>query len=212
MRTDTSKRLHVSVVSSVLSSVRDRNRTLLTCPRQATVRVPLGGQLGGYAVVDAKDLSRVKGYRWTHYIGRRPNGKTYHYAQACAGYGRHAPRVSMHCLILPLRRGEVDHWNGDGLDNRRRNLRKATRQTNAWNQPVRRNSTTQFKGVAVVVDRKRRPYAWKAHICVSYKKKHLGCFRSPEAAARAYDRAARYHFGSFACLNFPRRGERGART
>ena len=50
---------------------------------------------------------------------------------------------------------------------------------------------------------------WRATICVAGEKRLLGRFADPVDAAKAYDDAAREHFGPFACVNFPRSGERG---
>ena len=215
MRRKAVSRSRLSSLRSAFSFHRSRNRALThidtTVIRVARriAYIPLGRDArGGYAKVDVRDVAIVRPYRWHRYTQRR-QWKTYYYAMARIESRRDSPVVFMHRLLIPTE-VDVDHKDGDGLDNRRRNLRAAKSSDNTHNQVLRCTSTTGFKGVAVVVDRKRRPYAWKAHICVNYKKSHLGCFRTPEAAARAYDRAARKNFGAFACTNFPRRGERNA--
>jgi hypothetical protein len=90
----------------------------------------------------------------------------------------------------------VDHKNRDGLDNRRGNLRPASKSQNAANAPRRSDSTNQFKGVRPSSG--GRP-SWVARI----QNRHLGTFPTEEAAALAYDAAARETFGEFAWLNFP---------
>ncbi len=99
---------------------------------------------------------------------------------------------------------EVDHRSGDGLNNRRGNLREATRAQNSRNLGLPRNSTSGFKGVSFTRS-KGQPLAkpWQASINVNWKGYHLGYFATAAAAARAYDAAARVHFGEFARLNFP---------
>ena len=100
----------------------------------------------------------------------------------------------MHRVILGLPTGDprhVDHANGDGLDNRRVNLRLASMTENARNQRVRLHSS-QYKGVSAF----RRTHRWTAAI-------HLGYFLTERAAAEAYDDAARRLFGEFARCNFP---------
>lgn len=94
---------------------------------------------------------------------------------------------------------EVDHANGDRLDNRYCNLRICTRTQNQQNrgQPRLRKCvpSSRYKGV-------RRSGKWAAQIGENQKKRHLGLFETEQEAASAYDRAARQIFGPFARLNF----------
>jgi hypothetical protein len=104
--------------------------------------------------------------------------------------------VKMHHVVLPLKKGfEVDHINGDSLDNRRKNLRLVTRTQNSVNKRTQRNSTSGFKGV------NRHQGKWRAYICKDKKQIHLGVFDRKEDAAQAYDDAAGRLFGEYACLN-----------
>ena len=82
----------------------------------------------------------------------------------------------------------MDHENGNGLDNRRENLRLATHSQNQRNR--RRTRDKVYKGT------RRNGKKWVAHIV-------LGTFASEEEAARAYDHAATLLYGEFARLNFP---------
>jgi len=91
----------------------------------------------------------------------------------------------------------TDHVNGDGLDNRRGNLRQATHAQNMGNQRLRSNNTSGYKGVS------RSNQKWQAHVFPAGRSVYLGRFATPEEAARAYDDAAAEHFGEFARLNFP---------
>lgn len=106
--------------------------------------------------------------------------------------------IRMHTLITgwPF----VDHVNGDGLDNRRCNLRPASHATNARNVGLIASNTSGFKGVtwSTAADK------WVAQIHVNKHRIHLGVFVDPVEAARAYDAAALIHFGEFARLNFPK--------
>lgn len=101
-------------------------------------------------------------------------------------------------IMNPIGKLQVDHINGDRLDNRRCNLRVATYQQNSMNQHRTAISSSVYKGVSYRKDTNK----FTAYITVNYKKINLGCFRSEQDAALAYDNAARVYFGEFANLNF----------
>jgi hypothetical protein len=115
----------------------------------------------------------------------------------------HFPQGSlrMHRLIMerilgrPLARHEqVDHKDGDGLNNTRSNLRLATAAQNVANSRMPKTNTSGFKGVAW----HKRAGKWAARIQVQGKNIHLGLFIDPEEAHRAYITAANQYFGEFA--------------
>lgn len=117
-----------------------------------------------------------------------------------AGHGQRGTSLRMHKVILGYDGGMVDHINGDGLDNRRANLRFATGSQNNANAGLSPRNTSGFKGVSLF----RRTSRWKAYICLNNKVRHLGYYTTAEEAARAYDAAAFEQWGIFARLNFPR--------
>jgi hypothetical protein len=92
---------------------------------------------------------------------------------------------------------QVDHRSQNRLDNRRRNLRPATKQENMANRGPQRNNTSGYKGV--YWDKTR--LLWLAAIKVNRRMRFLGRWPTKEAAARAYNKAAKTHFGKYACLN-----------
>lgn len=92
----------------------------------------------------------------------------------------------------------IDHKNGDRQDNRLCNLRSCDLSGNARNA-VGKGGLSPFKGVSI----DRRSGSWIANIRADGSTRYLGAFRSQEAAARAYDRAALRFHGDFARLNFP---------
>ena len=93
---------------------------------------------------------------------------------------------------------EVDHKNGIRDDNRWANLRPATTSQNQMNRRSLKGSSSRYLGVSWHKLRGK----WHANIHVDGKKKHLGSFSDEDDAARAYDTAARKHFGEYANLNF----------
>ena len=93
---------------------------------------------------------------------------------------------------------QVDHINGDRLDNRRENLRIVTNWQNQMNRGMTINNSSGYKGV-----RLRRSGKWEAQIRVNKKAIFLGRFYDKLDAAHAYDDAAKKYFGEFARLNFP---------
>jgi hypothetical protein len=164
-------------------------------PPSGAVRVAIRG--GAYALVDATDAERVTAFSWSLDSKKR-------YARRSVRDGKNVRKVYLHHEIMGP--GRWDHINGDGLDNRRSNLRPASAKQNAMNRRVQHTSRSGLKGVAH--DKRNALRPWRAHILVDGKRLHLGYFDSPEAAARAYDDAAAKAFGDFAWLNFPERQRR----
>jgi len=93
-----------------------------------------------------------------------------------------------------LRTELVDHWNNNPLDNRRCNLRLASKITNAQNSKLSSRNTSGYKGVY------RSFKKWAAEIKVNKQKIRLGRFDTPEEAYQAYCEAALKYHGEFARL------------
>jgi len=113
--------------------------------------------------------------------------------------GRNCKKVLMHRLIMNAQPTEdIDHHDGNGLNNRRRNLRPATVSQNLGNmRRLRSDGSSGFKGVHFV----RKLGKWQARIQSQGKRVSLGCFATKELAAQAYDEAAKRIFGEFAATN-----------
>ncbi len=156
-----------------------------------TKEIPL--TQGKVAIVDAADFERLSQWKWsahkmknTWYAvrGYRLNGKSF--------------LVRMHREITNAEAKEsVDHIDGDGLNNRRENLRRCSQQQNCANRGPSRNNTSGFKGVSWQKGK------WRVGIKIAYRRIYLGSFDDIGEAARAYDDAARRLYGEFARLNFP---------
>lgn len=148
---------------------------------------------GKVAIVDDEDYALVSQYKWwAHKI------RNIYYVQA------HEPKnnkkIRMHRLIMGIADPKVgiDHINGNGLDNRKNNLRIATKSQNGMNQKPQKNRSSKFKGIYWNKNAKK----WQAQIKINKKNKYLGLFNIETEAAKSYDIAAKELFGEFARLNF----------
>lgn len=173
-----------------------------------SVRMPCGFRV----IFDEADADVVGARRWH---GKRKNSDWARvYAQSTLhlepGRGGKKKNVALHRLLVGAVLGDglvVDHRNGDTLDNRRSNLRVTDVRGNATNITRSKNQRLGgFKGVSW----NKNAGKWSASISsgpvkLSGKRArvHLGLFTDPAVAARAYDAAAREHFGAYAALNFP---------
>ena len=92
----------------------------------------------------------------------------------------------------------VDHIDGNGLNNRKSNLRVCTQAQNSLNSRPRRNSSSRYKGVSFY----KRDKIWQAQIFYNFRTINIGRFDDEIEAALAYDRKAAELFGEFAYLNF----------
>lgn len=151
----------------------------------------IGLTQGQTALVDSEDFPTLYHFKW--YAVRSRNGVWY--AQR-KDRGR---IVKMHRAILGAPKGiKVDHRDTNGLNNRKENLRLAPGNSNNANSRKQKNNTSGYKGVSWQAGYDR----WKAYIRVRGTYIHLGVFTNLIKAAKAYDTAAREHFGEFARCNF----------
>lgn len=155
------------------------------------MEVPLSR--GQVALIDDADWELIKDYSW---FAVKPH-KVYYAVGHKPMINGIRKKIKMHRLIMNAPPGQqVDHINGNGLDNRRENLRLATKSQNQWN---RHNAcgTSKYKGVCWATSQGQ----WKASIRKFGKRVNLGFFDDEVDAARAYDAAAKELFGDFANLN-----------
>jgi len=145
------------------------------------------------ALIDEEDLTLVKGFRWSVLVGSNKVS----YVQ-CGVKGLPLHRFILGAHGVDLNGLDVDHVNHNGPDNRKCNLRPATRAQNNRNGRPQK-SITSYRGVTYRARAKDKHYF--AKIRVDGKCYSLGGHATPEAAAIAYNRAAREYHGEFACLN-----------
>jgi hypothetical protein len=144
----------------------------------------------GYeTVIDAADVPLVDDRNW---CAINSGNTVYAYRM---DYSKAKPRaVYLHREIMGQPDGfEVDHKNGDGLANCRKNLRVATKSQNSCNSRISSANTSGFKGVSFY----KRNRSWVARIKVNQISKYLGMFDSPEEAHKAYCRASEELHGEF---------------
>jgi len=157
---------------------------------------------GHKAIVDIEDLPGLSKLRW--FAGKR--GNTY-YAATSENNETLGKKIYMHHKVMGRSPAgmEIDHINGNGLDNRKENLRFCTHQQNLQARRKKNpNASSQYKGVHWSKDKKR----WRTIIRrIDGKREHLGYFNSELDAAKAYDKAALEMFGEFAVVNFPKPAE-----
>lgn len=107
-------------------------------------------------------------------------------------------RIYLHRDILnPNKKECIDHIDGNGLNNRKCNLRICNKAQNRRNSRKLENCTSKFKGVCWDKDRNK----WFAKIKIQDKTLNLGRFLTEIEAAKAYDEAATVLFGEFARIN-----------
>ena len=150
---------------------------------------------GKTALVDDSDFNRLSKEKW--FLLESRSKKTGALLTSYA-YRRQGNRtVYMHREILDLHKGELgDHINGNGLDNQRNNLRRATASQNVANSQ-KTKGMSKYRGVSYHPQTGR----WRAMICKDGIQSYLGLFGSEEEAAQVYNQTALSVFGGFVRLN-----------
>jgi hypothetical protein len=144
----------------------------------------------GYeAIIDAADVPLVAGHNWCALV--RPHTV---YAGRGDCTGPTFRTVQMHRVLMGEPDGlDVDHEDGNGLNNTRDNLRPATRPQNQHNARTRSDNTSGYKGVYW----SNREGVWKAQIRINGRRKYLGRHDTPEDAYASYCEASKKYHGEF---------------
>ena len=146
---------------------------------------------GKIALVDDADYELAKTHKWC----ARKSRNLYYASAKISG-----KNVSLHAFLLASpKNSEIDHVDGNGLNNQRLNLRICSHMENMANQKQHRDSKSPYKGIS----RAQHCDRWAAQLFFQGRKLYLGLFKDPIDAAKAYDAKAKELFGSFARLNFP---------
>lgn len=150
---------------------------------------------GQFAIVDDDDYEILSKFKW-HASHERTN---FYAARRITIGQRKSKTIKMHREILRISDSniQIDHKDGNGLNNQKSNLRIATISQNQRNKSVQGNNKCGLKGV--YFDKKLKK--WRAVFSPNKKSVHIGCFNTAIEAAMAYNDAALKHYGEFARLN-----------
>lgn len=147
---------------------------------------------GRIALVDDEDFDRLNIRKWYPSVKHHKKSPNEYYA-VCRINGKQS---LMHRVILNAPQGlQVDHIDGDGLNNQKANLRLVTQSQNGCNRDKARKNKTGYKGVFPSGN------GFRARIGLDYKKVDVGSFNTAREAAIAYNNAALRIHGEYAYLN-----------
>lgn len=149
---------------------------------------------GYIAIVDPEDYDELAQFNWYALVAGP------HSVYAARDIRRGGKRICeyMHARLTGY--PQTDHKNGEGLDNRRSNLRRSTQLQNMRNARSRSGSSSKYLGVCWY----KKGGKWMARITIEGRGIHLGYHEIEEDAARAYDKAAYERDPQFCRLNFPK--------
>jgi len=141
------------------------------------------GKLKCNFLIDLDIWEQVKDYYWN----TKPSFKGDLYV--------HNPTIGyLHKIIHNSPEGkEVDHINGNRMDNRLSNLRVCTHRENSRNLCLKKNNTSGYPGIV----KDKRTGCWMARIKLNYKDKSLGYFKDKEEAIKCRKEAEDKYFGEF---------------
>lgn len=137
--------------------------------------------------------------KWKWFAMRNKTSKTFYAARHQWVHGkRTSKRIYMHRVIMNARPGEqVDHKDGNGLNNLESNMRIASHSQNSFNTGLSKSNSSGYKGVSWSKGMKK----WRSRIRIQGKETIIGYFDNLIEAAKARNEATIKHHGEFAWLN-----------
>lgn len=142
-----------------------------------------------FALVDNEDYKKLSKQKWCVSSGYAVYGRS---------KGKNPLHFKMHRIIMNAKKGEdIDHIDGNRLNNQKSNLRIADRTQNQMNRKIQVNNKSGYKGVTWC----KRTNKWIVQIRVKTKTKFLGYYNDKKEAGKIYNENAIKYFGEFARLN-----------
>ena len=136
---------------------------------------------------DAEDAEKIAAFQW-HIVTDKTRDTLYLRSTKQTG------AISFHRLVMGFPEEDLDHRDGNGLNNQKDNLRPTTHQKNCFNRRKRIGQyTSPYKGVCFRIKTNR----WLTQL----NGKHVGSYATELEAAQAYNIAASAAHGEFALLN-----------
>lgn len=146
---------------------------------------------GFCTIVDDANYELLSKYKWRYHTNSRTS-------YAITGQYKDGTYLFMHHLILPPVTGlVVDHINRNGLDNRRENLRYATKSQNLQNRGKTKKNTSGYKGVSWNIGINK----WHVFVKTHGTRVNVGYYKHLKEAVIAYNQAAKKYYGEFAYQN-----------
>jgi hypothetical protein len=143
-----------------------------------------------FALVDNSDFEELNKYKWYCF----KYGNTYYAMRSSNRIKGKQTVIKMHRFLMnPLKGQQIDHVDGNGLNNQRKNLRICNHSENQRNKKIYKSNISGFKGVSW----NKNANKWQSFIRVDSKRIHLGYFKSKLSAFETYCKASVEFHGKF---------------
>jgi hypothetical protein len=152
---------------------------------------------GQFALVDDEDYEFLTRFKW-HFEGNSRNRYAYTNFKNSVSKPRQF-RISMGVMLLNTYKTglQVDHIDGNGLNNQKENIRICNHIQNGWNRRKLQKCSSKYVGVSL----DKKTLKWTARVRINGIRTYLGCFNSEEDAAIAVDKSIINERKNFAKLN-----------